>query len=236
MPNIKTGNRSLRKTPQGKRALQKFQPLTIFLIEKNKLIEQAIEKTAKQDHGLKIVQVENEWRSAVSRIKIHAPDAVIVDSQIYQPTDPPLYELKAALKTTKFGLLMDNNEKLMIFHRVVNQGFDGILSEQWNLPQLAKALHCLVHEGWALPRALTGIFIEQSKENRAKHATTCGLTYKEMDVLKICQETPSVKDAAEILGLSIHTVNVHKKHIFYKLGAHCLIEALEKAKERGIIL
>jgi DNA-binding NarL/FixJ family response regulator len=61
------------------------------------------------------------------------------------------------------------------------------------------------------------------------------LSDKELTLLKHIAKGLSYKESSAILGVSLSTVQTHIRSIYLKLGAKSKIEAIENAREKGII-
>jgi two-component system NarL family response regulator len=61
------------------------------------------------------------------------------------------------------------------------------------------------------------------------------LTPRESAVLNLVAEGRLYKEIAEALGLSAHTVHTHIKRIYGKLHAHGRTDAVQKAREAGLL-
>ena len=61
------------------------------------------------------------------------------------------------------------------------------------------------------------------------------LTPREQDVLKLVAEGRLYKEIADAFGLSAHTVHTHIKRIYGKLHAHGRTDAVQKAREAGLL-
>lgn len=59
------------------------------------------------------------------------------------------------------------------------------------------------------------------------------LTRRELEILALSRYSRT--EISEILGISISTINVHRMHIFQKLNAYNLIDAVIIALSKGII-
>jgi two-component system response regulator NreC len=62
-----------------------------------------------------------------------------------------------------------------------------------------------------------------------------GLTERELEVLKLIAEDKKNKDIADLLNISVRTVQAHRTSIMDKLGAHDRTELVKYAIRRGII-
>ena len=61
------------------------------------------------------------------------------------------------------------------------------------------------------------------------------LTDRELQVLRFLASSLSVGEIADELVVSVNTVRMHTKNIYSKLDAHSRIEAVEIAREIGLI-
>ena len=61
------------------------------------------------------------------------------------------------------------------------------------------------------------------------------LTSRELQIVKLMAEEYSNKEIAKNLGISIGTVESHRKNIFYKLGTKNMAGAIHKAYQFGIL-
>ncbi len=66
-------------------------------------------------------------------------------------------------------------------------------------------------------------------------ATYDGLTNREREILKLIAEGHTNQEIAELLVLSVATVQTHRAHIMAKLGLHNPVELIKYAIRRGFI-
>lgn len=62
------------------------------------------------------------------------------------------------------------------------------------------------------------------------------LTYKETEILRLIKQGYLSKEIACKLGISIHTVNIHRQNILRRLGVQNSIEAINLAYSIGLIM
>jgi LuxR family maltose regulon positive regulatory protein len=61
------------------------------------------------------------------------------------------------------------------------------------------------------------------------------LSRRELEVLRLLNTDLTAPEIAGELVVSVNTVRTHIKHIYSKLDAHSRYEALEQAKELGLL-
>lgn len=64
--------------------------------------------------------------------------------------------------------------------------------------------------------------------------TTLNLTEREKEILRLIRKGHLSKEIADILSISIHTVNIHRQNLLKKLGVQNSIEAINKGNEFGL--
>jgi LuxR family transcriptional regulator, maltose regulon positive regulatory protein len=88
-----------------------------------------------------------------------------------------------------------------------------------------------------IPKKLTDklkLAIEK-RQNRVNILATGGLSNREIDTLKLLANDLSNQEIAEKLFISLNTVKTHVKNILLKLEAENRLQAVNKAKQTGII-
>jgi LuxR family maltose regulon positive regulatory protein len=66
-------------------------------------------------------------------------------------------------------------------------------------------------------------------------ADAAGLTQSELRVLRLLPSNLSTPEIGNELYLSFHTVTTHMRHIYAKVGVHRRTEAVERARELGLL-
>jgi len=75
--------------------------------------------------------------------------------------------------------------------------------------------------------------VEQS--NQANHALVEPLSSREVDVLQLLAAGLASPQIASELIIGVNTVRTHIKHIYGKLGVHNRLQAVERARELGLL-
>jgi LuxR family maltose regulon positive regulatory protein len=71
--------------------------------------------------------------------------------------------------------------------------------------------------------------------DRANNELTEPLTQRELEVLTLLMQHQTDQEIARELYVSLNTVRSHTKHIYAKLNTHNRRQAVQKAKELGLV-
>ena len=86
----------------------------------------------------------------------------------------------------------------------------------------------------AISKMLVEDYMRQMRERAVEDSFEL-LTTREREVLQLLAEGKSNKDAAQLLGLSLYTVETHRSNIFQKLNLHSSAELILYAIRKGVI-
>jgi DNA-binding NarL/FixJ family response regulator len=137
----------------------------------------------------------------------------------------------AALVTTVFG-----DEAHVI--RAVEAGARGYLLKDTTPEEFVRALR-MVHEGGApLSPQIARHLLKRFAPAVARSADASEaerLTPREIDILTRISQGFSVAETAQATGISHHTVTAHIKNIYGKLSVRNRVEAVNRARQQGLI-
>jgi DNA-binding NarL/FixJ family response regulator len=123
-----------------------------------------------------------------------------------------------------------------IIQAMLEAGIDGFVSkEAGDMDELAHAIRTvacgLEYFGRDIASIIFGVYVMKKKSTMI----TNEFTDREHDIIIACRDGLMGKEIAERLGVSINTINTHKKRIFQKLGINTTIEMVQYALKKGII-
>jgi len=86
----------------------------------------------------------------------------------------------------------------------------------------------------AISKMLVEDYMRQMRERKVEDSYEL-LTNREREVLQLVAEGKSNKEVANLLNLSLYTVETHRTHILQKLNLHSVPELILYAVRKGII-
>ena len=119
---------------------------------------------------------------------------------------------------------------------MLDAGIDGFISKQRSdADELAEAIRSVMNGVEYFGRDIAAIIYDVYVAKKRTTAITPEFTEREREIILLCRDGLIYKEIAERLGISVHTVNSHKKKIFLKLGINNTMEMVQYALKKGII-
>jgi two-component system, NarL family, response regulator NreC len=210
----------------------------VLLADDHKLIRSGLRLLVEQQADLSVVGEANDGREAVSLAKSLKPDVVVMDIGMAN-----LNGIEAALQITQANadvavvmLSMHSDESYVL--RALKSGAKGYLLKDSAESDLIRAVHA-VAEGKsffspAVSKVLLDDYVRKLKRSGADDAYDL-LTPREREILQLVAEGKSNKDIANLLNLSVYTVETHRSNLMEKLNLKGIPELILFAVRKGII-
>lgn len=209
----------------------------ILLADDHTILRNGIRAILEDEPGMEVVGEAEDGRMAVTLACQLKPDIVIMDIAM-----PLLNGLEATRQIKRscpgvkvIVLSMHDNEEYII--QMLEAGAMGYILKDAAAKELIQALRS-VHRGEAvLSPAITRIVIEDYLRWGGIRPTgdNAELTPREREILQLIAEGYTSKQIAEILVISVKTVQAHRNRLMQKLDLHNRGELIKYAIQKKII-
>ena len=211
--------------------------IRIALADDHAIFREGFKVLLKNQEILQLVGEAEDGKEMLEVISHQKPDIAIVD--IKMPVMDGIATCRQIRK--KFpdikviALSMFNDDNLIV--DMLEAGASGYLLKNTNKAELLQAAK-VVHEGGtyfcnATSSRLTKM-IGDSKFNPYRNQPAIKFSEREIAVMKLICEQKATKEMAEILGLSIRTVETHRQNVQEKIGAKNMVGVAIYAIKQGI--
>jgi DNA-binding NarL/FixJ family response regulator len=211
--------------------------ISILLADDHTLVRSGIRSLLEDEPGLSVIGEAEDGRTAVMMACQLKPDVVIMD--IAMPLLNGLEatrQIKMQCPSVKVLILsMHDNEEYI--RQVLEAGAMGYILKDAAARELISAIQS-VHRGEAvLSPAVTRLVIEDYLRwgGTRPQEEADSLSPREREVLQLIAEGYTNKQIAEILSISIKTVQAHRNNLMQKLDLHDRGELIKYAIQKKII-
>jgi two-component system, NarL family, response regulator NreC len=213
-------------------------PVRILLADDHTVMRSGLRLLLERQPHLQVIGEAADGRQAVALSESGNPDVVVMDIAM-----PNLNGIEATRqivsrspRTAIAILSMHSDESYVI--RALKAGARAYLLKDSAEADLLAAVRALTEGKSFFSPAISKILVEdymRQLESRGAEDTYELLTTREREILQLLAEGRTNKEVANMLNLSLYTVETHRTHILQKLNLHSVPELILYAVRKGII-
>ncbi len=212
--------------------------IRILLADDHTLMRAGLRLLLDRQPGLAVIGEAADGNETVELADAHKPDVVVMDISM-----PRLNGIEATRQiagkhpdTAVVILSMHADESYVL--RALKAGARAYLLKDSTEAELIGAIRA-VREGKSffspgVSKTLLEDYVRRLRERGGEDSYEL-LTAREREILQLLAEGKSNKETANLLKLSLYTIETHRAHILRKLGLHTVPELILYAVRKGIV-
>ncbi|MBI2874304.1 MAG: response regulator transcription factor, partial [Firmicutes bacterium] len=209
-----------------------------LIADDHTIVRQGIRLVLEGQAELNVVGEAQNGREAVQKARELKPDVVIMDVSMPELNGfEATRQIKAELPETQVVALTVHDEKEYVF-RLLDAGVSGYVLKEAAGSDLVSAIRAVRRGDSFLDPSVAKAVVEEyirrerGGERREGRET---LTDREEEILRMIAEGKTNQEIADLLHLSVKTVQTHRANIMEKLDLHSGIDLVKYAIKKGII-
>jgi two-component system response regulator NreC len=212
--------------------------IRVLIVDDHVIVREGLRSLLEAQPDIKVAGEATDGKEAVSKTREIQPDIVLMDI-----TMPGMSGLEATRQIRRQSpdakiLALTMHEGDEYFFKILEAGASGYFIKGGTSSELISALRA-VHQGDVfiyptMAKKLLNDYLQRVGAGQDKKSYD-GLTNREREILKLIAEGHANQDIAELLVLSITTVQTHRANIMGKLRLHSRTELTKYAIRHGFI-
>ncbi len=212
--------------------------ITVLLVEDHTVVRKGIRRLIEDDSRIRVVGEASNGRDALALAQRLQPDVAVVDVGLPELNGIDFTrQLRTVSEHTAVVILSMHGDQAYV-RRALQAGAKGYLLKDSEDQDLIKAILAVAAGSSYFDPTVSRVVLDgflgaatapESEDELAR------LTDREREVLQLVAEGKSSKEIAQILGLSVSTVESHRKHIMEKLDLHNTAAIVRFAVRKGIV-
>ena len=209
-----------------------------LIVDDHTLFREGLRRVLASESDLQVVGEASDATTAVEQVRNHRPDVVLMDIGMPGVSSfeaARIIEREAPGTRLIFLTMYEDEDYLM---QCLDVGASGYILKDAPAPRLIGAVRDVYQGRKYLSPQVLGKLVDdyrsraQGMRGQPRGAT---LTPREREVVKMIAEGFSVKEIANMLGLSVKTVEAHKFNLMRKLDIHNKAQLVTYAIQKKIV-
>ena len=211
--------------------------IRVIIADDHAIIREGL-KSLLEKKGVEVIGIAKNGREAIDLAMVHHPDVVMMDISM-----PGLNGMEATeiirqnVPGTKIIALSMHSSKKIIDKMFVS-GASGYLLKESGVDELYDAIKQVRKGNFYLTPSIARMYVDTPRclfKTIADITRTKDISKKERQVLQLVAEGKKTRDIAEKLGVSIKTIETHRRNIMQKLSIFSIAGLTKFAIKEGLV-
>lgn len=207
--------------------------ITVLLADDHTIVREGIRLLLESRDNIKVIAEVSNGRDAVQKTGELRPNIVIMDISM-----PMLNGVEATRQITRQGhgvkvLVLTMHEERETMRQILKAGAVGCLVKKSAAHDLFSAIEAISRGEAFFSPSISKMLLQDYVEINGDAAEV--LSARENEILQLVGEGHANKEIAELLCISVKTVEGHKENIKRKLGARDQVDLIKYAIMKGLI-
>ena len=211
--------------------------VAVLLVDDHAIVREGLRLVLAADPDIDVIGEAGDGREALDMVERLRPAVVVMDIAM-----PNLNGLEATTQIRRrfpgvHVVILTMHENELYFNQIIKAGATGCVLKRSMGRELVTAIQAAARgENYFSPAVATKVF--QHYQQLLQHPSSRAdepLTEREREILQLIAEGNTNREIADMLTLSIKTVQAHRSNMMDKLGAHDRTDLVKYAIRVGMI-
>ncbi len=211
-------------------------PIRILIADDHAVVRSGLRAVLEADPDLEVVGEAGDGTETLRLVETLHPDLVLLDI-----TMPPDDGIKTAKRLKEkhpevIVLFLTMHEDESLLHEALRAGAAGYVIKRAEESEIIQAIHAARRGDIYVHPAMTRALLQQPVTTEHRRGSQPEqLTPRELDVLRLLVKGNTNRQIADLLGLSVRTVENHRANLMGKLGLVSRVELVNYAEEHDLL-
>ncbi|GAA2424311.1 response regulator transcription factor [Streptomyces glaucus] len=211
--------------------------IRILLADDHALVRRGVRLILDREPDLEVVAEAGDGAEAIALARTHEVDLAVLDIAMPRMTGLQAARELAGLRPAPRILMLTMHDNEQYLFQALKAGASGyVLKSVADRDLVAACRAAMRDEPFLYPGAVTALI--RTYLERVRHGEEAPeqlLTPREEEVLKLVAEGHSSKEIAELLVISVKTVQRHRENLLHKLGLRDRLDLTRYAIRAGLV-
>lgn len=210
--------------------------IRILIADDHAVVRSGLRALLRADPDLEIVAEAGDGLETLRLAEAEQPDLVLLD--ISMPPDDGIHTARELKRRhpdlVVLFLTMHEDEDLL--HAALRAGASGYIIKRAEESEIIQAIRAASQGDIYVHPAMTRALLHQPVTTERRRGTPAtALTRREVDVARLLAKGNTNRQIADLLGISIRTVESHRANLMGKLGLSSRVDLVSYAEEHDLL-
>ncbi|ULC58176.1 response regulator transcription factor [Flaviramulus sp. BrNp1-15] len=207
----------------------------LFIVDDHKMFLEGITSILNTFENIIVLGTAKNGEEALKLLPNFMPDVLITDIDMPQIDGIELTQKVKSLHPNVRIIAVSSHYKSSVISKAIQAGIDGYILKNTGKLELYKAIESVYNKEKYFTNEVKEIInnsifnVKKTKENKVN------LSDREKEVLIHISNEKSSQEIAEILSLSVYTIETHRKNLMRKIGTKNVVGLVKYAIQQGIV-
>jgi DNA-binding NarL/FixJ family response regulator len=212
------------------------QPVRVLLADDHAVVRRGLRLVLDAEPDLEVVAEAGDGAEAVAKALEDDVDLAVLDVSMPRMTGIQAARELARRKPELRLLMLSMHDNEQYFFEALKAGASGYVLKSAADRDLVEACRATMRgQPFLYPAAVTALIRAHLEKGTEGGQPRDILTQRELEVLKLIAEAHTSKEIAEMLVISVKTVERHRANILEKLGMRDRVQLTRYAIKRGLV-
>jgi DNA-binding NarL/FixJ family response regulator len=209
---------------------------TVFVVDDHPIVRQGLALLINRESDLTVCGEAEEMHAALSAIPIAKPDILIVDISLNGPDGLELLKNIRITSPRLPVLILSMHDESIYAERALRAGANGYIMKQEATEKVLVALRRILSGEIYVSGRIANSMLQHYVHGASPspQSSISELTDRELEVFRLIGEGHGTRQIAEVLHLSVKTVESYQAHIKEKLSLRSARELVQHAVEWNV--
>ena len=206
----------------------------ILIVDDHQIVREGLCALLSAESDMEVIGEASDGSEALRACRDLAPDLVLIDATMPRMNGiEATRRINASMPAIKVLCLSMHSEPQFVEH-MLEAGAKGYLLKDCAAEELIEAIRVVESDRTYVSPAVAGTVVAALKlRPSGTHTPRDQLTKREREVLQLIAEGLTARRIADLLSISVKTVNTHREHIMDKLDIHSVAGLTKYAIQEG---
>ena len=211
-------------------------PIRILIADDHAVVRSGLRALLGTDPDLEFAGEAQDGAETLRQVELLRPDLVLLDVTLPQESGIEIAKRLKEKHPEVLVLFLTMHEDEGLLHDALGAGAAGYVIKRAEEAEILQAIHAVSEGDLYVHPAMTRALLHQTVTSEQRRgAPVEPLTPREIDVLRLLARGNTNRQSADVLGLSVRTVENHRANLMGKLGVSSRVELVSYAEEHKLL-